>query len=314
MGLELEFSGLKLEKVSEIIRDLYGGSIKESHRYRYEIFDTDLGDFEVELDARLLKKMARNDFFEGWEQDFEERLLKDSLSDIVDKMAKAVVPLEIVMPPVKVEQLPRLEKLRSRLQQQKAKGTETSWMHAFGMHINIEIPVLESNSILRYLKAFFILYPWLLEKMDIDFTRRISPFIDHFPDPYVHMVLDDSYNPDLQQLVSDYLEHSPTRNRPLDMMPIWAMVDEQQVSEALGDEKNRPRPTFHYRLPNSKVDNPDWTFDEEWNNWVAVERLAADDDMLRKLSRLYLFREKEKFVAFRKEWAQTVTILLDLDA
>ena len=166
----------------------------------------------------------------------------------------------------------------------------------------------------RYLKSFFILYPWLLEILNIDLSRRISPFIDHFPDPYVQLVLDLNYAPTVDQLITDYLKYSPTRNRPLDMMPIWALLDEDRVKNVLGDEKNKPRPTFHYRLPNSRIEDPDWSFIQEWEHWMEVEKLAADDEMLRKLSRLYQFRKKEKFVAFRKEWAQTVVILLDLNA
>ena len=37
----------------------------------------------------------------------------------------------------------------------------------------------------------------------------------------------------------------------------------------------KPRPAFHYRLPNCMVDEPHWTVAREWNTWVAVERLAA---------------------------------------
>jgi hypothetical protein len=41
-------------------------------------------------------------------------------------------------------------------------------------------------------------------------------------------------------------------------------------------ENVRPRPTFHYRLPNCLVDDPSWSFALEWNRWVEVERLAED--------------------------------------
>ena len=42
------------------------------------------------------------------------------------------------------------------------------------------------------------------------------------------------------------------------------------------------RPTFHYRLPNCRVDEPDWRIAHEWNAWVTVEALAADEDALHK--------------------------------
>lgn len=315
IGLELEFAGLELDEAANIIKNLYGGHVVKSHRYRYTIEDTELGDFEVELDARILKKMAKTNLLGGLDLDLDidEQLIKDSIGDVLDKLAKAVIPLEIVMPPLPADEIYRLEELRKKLQQEKAEGTGSSWMHAFGMHINVEAPNLEAETLLRYMKAFFILYPWLLEELDIDLSRRISPFIDHFPDNYVELVLEADYKLNIQQLISAYLHYNPTRNRPLDMMPIWAMLDEQQVSEALGDEKNKPRPTFHYRLPNSRIEDPDWSFGREWEYWLEVEKLAGNDEMLRKLSRLYLYRRSEKFVAFRKEWARTTAILLDLD-
>ncbi|MFH5832897.1 amidoligase family protein [Halalkalibaculum sp. DA3122] len=313
VGLELEFAGLEIEEAARIIRDLYGGEIKKRHRYQFSVVNTNLGDFEVELDARILKKMAGTELLANWDLDIDEEAIKDSIGDILDKLAKAVIPLEIVMPPLPVGELAVLEDLREKLQQQKAEGTESSWMHAFGMHINIEAPSLEVDLLLRYLRAFFILYPWLLEELDINLSRRISPFIDHFPDQYVERILQRDYKPSMQQLITDYLEFSPTRNRPLDMMPIWAMLAEEQVADVLGDEKNRPRPTFHYRLPNSRIEDPNWRFKSELKRWTEVEKLASNSEMLDKLSRLYLFRKGETFVSFRKEWAKTTAILLDLD-
>jgi hypothetical protein len=50
----------------------------------------------------------------------------------------------------------------------------------------------------------------------------------------------------------------------------------------------KPRPAFHYRLPNCMIDEPEWTVAREWNTWVAVERLAADPGRLGALSREYM--------------------------
>jgi hypothetical protein len=312
VGFELEFAGLKIKEAGEQIQELFGGKIKKQHRYEYTVCGTEIGDFQVELDARILKKMAGSELFGDWELDIDENVIKDSIGDIVDKLARAVIPLEVVMPPLPYNEIEVLERLRSKLQERKAEGTESSWMHAFGLHINIEVPNLQTDTLLRYLRSFFVLYPWLIEELDIDISRRISPFIDHFPDRYVEMVLSPSYQPTVDHLISDYLQFSSTRNRPLDMMPIFAMLDEDQVSDALGDEKNSPRPTFHYRLPNSRIEDPGWTFRDEWNRWLEVEKLAANQEMLRKLSELYLLRKGETFLAFKKEWAQTTKILLDL--
>ena len=313
IGLELEFSGIELDEAAEIVRSLYGGEIRKDNRYRYKICDTELGDFEVELDARILQKMAASDILKEWGLDIDEQKLKDSIGDVLDKLAKTVVPLEIVMPPVPCTQLEKLEKLRKKLQQEKAEGTQSSWMNAFGLHMNVEVPNLEPETLIRYLKSFFILYPWLLEEMNIDLSRRLSPFIDPFPSKYVELVLDPGYHPSAADLLEDYLTYNPTRNRPLDMMPILASIDRHRVDETLEGEKNRPRPAFHYRLPNSHIEDSQWSFQQEWIRWLHLERLASDGEMLRKLSRLYLLRKKQALVSFRKEWAQTVSIMLDLD-
>jgi hypothetical protein len=112
--------------------------------------------------------------------------------------------------------------------------------------------------------------------------------------------------------MEDYLKFNPTRNRPLDMMPIFGLINEKRVMTVLEGEKNNPRPTFHYRLPNSKIDEPQWKFSDEWSDWCVVEKLADDSELLHKLCELYLHRKRKTLVSFKKEWAETLGILLDL--
>ena len=313
IGLELEFAGIEPMHAAEIITSVFGGKISEEHRYHININNTDLGDFRVELDARILRKMAEDNIFDKLGINLEEDSLRKSIEDVVDKMARSVVPLEIVMPPVAIEDLERLEQLREALQQNKAKGTHASMVHAFGMHLNIESPDLKTTTLLNYLRAFVVAYPWLLETLNIDMTRRISPFVDPFPDKYVNKILNPDYAPDADQLIEDYIEFNPTRNRPVDMMPIFGMLNDELSSPVMEGAKNDPRPTFHYRLPNSRIDDPDWRFSDEWNHWLVIERLASQNEMLEKLSRLYLLRREETVISFRKEWAKTLEILLDLN-
>lgn len=313
VGLELEFAGIEPMEAARIITRVFGGTITEEHRYHIDISGTDLGDFRVELDARILRKMAEENIFDKLGIELEEDSVRQSIEDVVDKMARSVVPIEIVMPPVKINELDKLEKLRKALQENKAKGTSTSMMHAFGMHLNIEAPDLQTSTLLRYLRAFMIAYPWLLVVLKIDMTRRFSPFVDSFPEKYVRLVLNPDYRPDIDQMIKDYIEYSSTRNRPLDMMPIFGMLNEELIASVMEGAKNDPRPTFHYRLPNSRIDNAGWRFEDEWNHWLVVEKLAANDEMLEKLSRLYLLRRDETVISFRKEWAKTLKILLDLD-
>ncbi|WP_440999407.1 amidoligase family protein [Fodinibius sp. SL11] len=313
VGLELEFAGIEPMKAAQIITSVFGGEIIEEHRYHINIINSRLGNFRVELDARILRKMAEENIFDRLGITLEEDSIRKSIEDVVDKMARSVVPLEIVMPPVAIQDLEQLEQLRQALQQNKAKGTYASMVHAFGMHLNIESPDLKISTLLNYLRAFVIVYPWLLVVLKIDMTRRISPFVDPFPEKYVKKILDPDYAPEADQFIEDYVEFNPTRNRPVDMMPIFGMLNKDLIAPVMEGEKNAPRPTFHYRLPNSRIDNPEWRFADEWNHWIVVERLAADNEMLDKLSRLYLLHRDQTVISFRKQWAKTLGILLDLD-
>lgn len=313
VGFELEFAGISIMKTARIVSSLFGGTIKQNNRYDVEIENTELGNFTVELDARMLQTMARQDVFDTSQLNLEEGSIRKSVEEIIDKLAMSVVPIEIVMPPVALSEMYRLEELRRALQENKAEGTKASLVHAFGMHINFEVPDLSIPTLLRYLQAFILVYPWLLTKLEIDFSRRISPFVDPFPEKYVRKVLGLDYKPEKDQFIKDYLEFNPTRNRPLDMMPIFGILNNDLVQEVMEGEKNRPRPTFHYRLPNSRVDDPGWRFEEELKYWMVVEQLAEDREMLQKLSRLYLVRDRDTLLSFHKEWAQTIAILLDLD-
>ncbi|MGD8427386.1 MAG: amidoligase family protein [Balneolaceae bacterium] len=313
VGLELEFAGVDIQRAAEIILSLYGGDLKKEHRYHYKVVDTDLGDFRVELDARILRKMASENMFGKLGFEMEKDSFGKSIEDILDRLARSVVPLEVVMPPVPINVLHKLENLREQLQENRAEGTNTSLIHAFGMHMNIESPDLTVSTLLKYLQAFLVVYPWLLETLNIDITRRFSPFVDHFTPEYVRKVLEPAYNPNCNQFIADYIKDNPTRNRPLDLMPIFGLLDEGSIKPVMEGEKNTPRPTFHYRLPNSRIDNPSWHFVDEWNAWLVVERLASDMEILHKLCRLYLVREKETVISFRNEWSKTIAILLDLD-
>jgi hypothetical protein len=159
-----------------------------------------------------------------------------------------------------------------------------------------------------------LLYPLLLKQLKVDVTRKMTPYVDRFPEAYVLLVLRPDYNPDKEQLISDYLAHNPTRNRPLDMMPVWALEAPGKVRAAVPDEKkNAPRPTFHYRMPNSHVDDGDWRLQTELDYWMQVEALAAGPELLKKLSKLYLVQHDRVLTPFQNHWVETVTILMELD-
>ena len=115
-------------------------------------------------------------------------------------------------------------------------------------------------------------------------------------------------------LIDDYLKDNPTRNRVLDMLPLFMFLDKDRVEAAVEDSLVRPRPTLHYRLPNSEVDEPDWSLSLAWNDWMQVEALANDAARLdRWCYRYWLYLQQPMKWPFIEMWQKQVrACLIDL--
>ncbi|HLL88962.1 MAG TPA: amidoligase family protein, partial [Tepidisphaeraceae bacterium] len=214
-----------------------------------------------------------------------------------------VAPIEVGTPPLPIDDLAPADELRRRLRDAGGKGTRVVPWYAFGMHINPELPSRDAAVLRDYLRAFVLLYPWLKQRAEVTFTRSVAPFINPFPDAYVDLILHPSYAPDQPTLIDDYLAHNATRNRPLDMLPILMELDAERVRTKVPDlSLVRPRPAFHYRLPNSMLDEDDWTLAREWNAWVAVERLAGDPALLAEMAGEYAEAQRRSFKPFYDRW------------
>ena len=130
------------------------------------------------------------------------------------------------------------------------------------------------------------------------------PHANPFHKAYALKVLDSRYSPDLDTLIDDYLHHNPTRNRELDMLPLFAYLRPDHGHELLHAQLTKPRPTFHYRLPNAQLTQPGWGSAIEWNRWEEAEKLAANSEVLlarcaeyiAERNRAMLTRVKEKLV------------------
>lgn len=304
VGFELEISGLELDQIANVIAGLYGGEIIQENPYKYRVANTPYGTFTIEVDFTLLKDRAIQSYFE--DIGIKDNDLKGTIETVVAKMVSTVVPYEIVFPPIMIDQIETLDSLREALFREKALGTRASAIYAFGLHLNPEAPSFEAEVLLSYLRAFFLLYDWLKEKTGVNITRKITPFINPFPKRYVLRVLDEPYSPTLEELIDDYLKHNPTRNRPLDMLPLFAFLDKERVLTSLNGLLVKPRPTFHYRLPNSLVDDPSWRISQEWNRWVQVEILAFDTEKIAAMSRDYMKRQKSPWRHLQENWAKRV--------
>jgi hypothetical protein len=285
VGVEIEFGGVDAEAGAELVKSLFGGSLVKHDVHGFKVNGSSLGDFFVKLDSRF-------GHYSGKSRSLLDEA-QEKLSSLVGAAANVVVPTEIVTPPIPIHRLFELEDLLTRLRAMGASGTESSLLFAFGLHINPETPRLEPRTIAAVLKAFAMLSPWLWRTIDPDTTRRLLGFAEPFPTDYVRKLARDDYWPDLAGLIDDYVTANPTRNRDLDLLPLFLFLDETRVRRRLPDEKINPRPTFHYRLPDTRLDDPEWGLAVEWNRWVAVERLAEDSERLAAVCRDYLRHESK---------------------
>lgn len=273
MGVEIELAGLKGKQIVELLQKHFGGEIDWLTPFEIELNETEFGTFKVELDSEAIKDIGTDSGLEG-DPENTETTLQSTIVDAVGVVAEALVPWEIVSPPIELEALPKLYPLIDELREAGALGTRHAPHYAFGIHLNPELPSHDPLKIRDYLRAFAVLYDWIRATENTDLSRRITPYINHFEKPWLSLILEHDYEPDLARLIDDYLEHNPTRNRSLDMLPLFKELDRERVEAVIDDTRVNARPTFHYRLPNCDIDNPDWNLSDSVDTWLQVEALA----------------------------------------
>ena len=283
VGVEIEFSELSLAEAAEIITGIWGGTLEWVHEQRVKIHTKELGTFTVELDVEWMQKLAELAKGEGP----DDMPFASTAGKMLSPLVTSVAPNEIVTPPIPMSRLHELDKLTRAMRLAGAKGTNDSIFYAFGVHLNPELPTLDAPTILRYLRAFFALYDQLKRDMKIDPTRQLTGFARAFPEAYIEQIMRPYYNPDINQLIDDYLKYNPTRNRALDLLPLFAWIDEKRVRAVVTDSLVKIRPTFHFRMPNCRVGDEKWSLAEAWGNWTEVEKLAYNNEKLSSLLQAY---------------------------
>lgn len=294
VGFELEFTGLDLEQATDALSASLGAQVLEDSAAERVLGVESLGKFRIELDWDYLKRKAA------------ENQQHETDSDWVDLLSQAallLVPIEVVCPPIPVTGLEVLDPMVQALRDAGAVGTEDSPVAAYGVHVNTEIPRVDAETISRYLKAFALLQWWLVQSHDVDLTRRITPFIDLYPEAYVERLLS---RPEctMDQIFDDYLAHNATRNRALDLLTLLAEIDGDRVRRAVDDPRIKARPAFHYRLPNCHIEKPDWSLASAWNRWCVVEQLAHRKEDLDTLGALFLERSRPLLGVSRDGWVE----------
>ena len=307
VGVELEFLGMSLLEAAQAVRESFGGELRQAEDKCFRVATPAFGEFEVTFDSPLLRNDGRESGSEPKSSVLGE-VVKDAAHAVLRRIGASFLPLEISTPPIPATQLSELAKLESALRQRHAKGTRASPFYAFALHFNPEAAEPANPACLaNTLRAFLLLYEWLFREAHIDLTRRLLPFFDPFPKAYVRRVLEPDYAPDMAAFAGDYIGANPTRNRPLDLLPILFYNDPLLKNHPeLQSDKVKPRPTFHYRLPNSLLDDPEWSIAKEWNQWVLVERLADNPDWLRSFSRSYLDWDNSLSGYLSDRWIQYV--------
>lgn len=314
VGFELEFAGLDLRRTVGLLEQVYGETAHSSSLAEARLTHPRWGEFKVEVDSELAKSLARARARMREEARGRGELKApadyDPLAEWLVNLTTELVPVEVVCPPVDVDHLTDLNPLVDSLRSAGALGTSESLLYAFGVHVNTEIPSLDAQTVARYLRAFALAQDWLVEVHRVDLSRRIAPFIDLYSGGYRRKVLGYDDNVSMESIIDDYLHFNPTRNRALDMLPLFKHIDEARVTATISDVRVKSRPTFHYRMPNCEINRPGWQLSSCWNPWCVVETLADSPELLEDLSVRYRRYDASLLNLRRPEWHQTLDQLL----
>ncbi|MEY4513431.1 MAG: hypothetical protein RLZZ450_5553 [Pseudomonadota bacterium] len=316
VGLEVELGGLSLERTLEVMQGVLGGTVELESRTMGRVVDTPYGPFKVEFDHSALQ---RRSYLRPLERigllDRDDDEAKQRIEDSVLRIASEIVPIEVVSPPVRCDELQGLDELWQALREAGAQDTYDSPLFAFGLHLNPEVPAPDVETVLAFTRAYLLLEEWLGSVSHVALARRISPFVRSFPEAYRRAVLQPDYAPTAAQFVDLYLTHSPTRNRSLDLLPLLVHLYGRELLTRVEDAASvKGRPTFHYRLPNCEIAAPGWTPAVDWNRWLAVERLANDEGLLTLLASRYLETQAVSLWSQRVDWSEQLRERLDLPA
>lgn len=291
-GVEIEFSGLTEDAAADLAASTLGGTVVESGHRAFEVRDTSIGTLKVELDTALRKAKAR------------------PLIEMGLDLARRVVPVEIITPPLATDQMPELDRLRAALRDDGAQGSRDGLFFGFGVHLNPELPQ-DPIRTARICLAYGLLEDWLHQTHPVDTMRRVLPFVS----PWPHALVDALVNePDasLLGLFSIYADHTQTRNHGLDLMPIFKHLHPDRFDVVVpGATSVSARPAFHYRLPDCRIDEADWSMAVPWQGWMEVERLADTPELLWSLCddwQAFRYTTGVLWGEPRSEWAAQVAL------
>jgi hypothetical protein len=312
VGFELEFAGLTLKQTVAVLASVFDTQATTNSVAHATVPHERWGNFGVEVDSELAQTLAR-ERADYRRSTGKQEVGEDSLAEWLVNLTTELVPVEVVCPPIAMDELPMLDPMVDALRDAGAEGTAGALHYAFGVHINSELPGLSPSLIARYIQAYVIAQDWLVERHEVDLTRRVTPYVNLYPAAYGRLVLDYDEHTTLDRLITDYLKHNRTRNRALDLLPLFTHMDEDRIRQAIDDSRIKARPTFHYRLPNCHIDRPGWRLAEGWQIWCVVEALAQDAGLLAELASQYRDYDSNLINLGKPPWHNILdSLLVDL--
>lgn len=299
VGVEIEVSGLGYQELVDLCAKLLGGEARERSRY-VSVVETPQGEYIIELDSDPIKQLDLQD--ERLPESMRE--LGGHAMDVIDAAAEKIVPLEIVSPPLPFSELETMEELCNKLRDAGALGSRESIHFAFGLQLNPELPDLKPDTLVNYFRAFAALYDWLKARHQLDISRKFTNYIEPWDSRYIDRLLEPEYAPDEATLMEDYLADNPTRNRALDLLPLFSFMNDDLLRKHVQDPRIKSRPTLHYRLPDCDIDNPQWHFSTVWNDWAIVEQIANHASDLKELTTLFRDSRTLSFSNLTTSWRE----------
>ncbi len=277
-GVEIEFSGLDAHAAARVIAGAIGGTVEDTGRHTAEVRGSAIGDVGVELDTRYAKPASDPGIIDGV---LDALHLRDDAAELLADVLP--VPVEMVTPPLTRGQFDGLDRAIGALREAGSQDTKAGTLFAFGLHLNLEHTGDVARAF-RIAAVYAFAEPYLRFRTPPDNARRVTPFVDPYPDAYV-LALARAFKPEegkdapgmeLGAFIDLYAYHNPDRNRGLDMWPLLGHLDPALAEEEYGAPIKNARPAFHYRLPDSLVSVEGWSPRADLDRWEAIER-AADD-------------------------------------
>ncbi|KEO54231.1 amidoligase family protein [Thioclava pacifica] len=292
-GVEIEFAGLTEERIAHIAADALGGEAGKVDGSDWQVTGSKIGDLQIYLDIFLRKEAD------------------STLKEFGLRVGREVIPVEIVTDPLPREGLLQLSDFIELLRSEGAEGTGRSPLYGFGLHLNPEIASETAEDIVRPLLAFALIEEWMREVWPIERTRELLPFTAPYPKKLIADLATLGPDATLEEAIATYRKHTLSRNHGLDMLPIFCELRPDLIDPKEGKGGTvSPRPAFHFRLPDCRIDDPDWSLDSEWRRWWLVETIAVDRELLERLSREWL-AAKGGFHPFGDKWVETCGTILE---